>query len=109
MPTLIITEKPLACQKIVRAISDNAKRRLVRGVTTYTFTIGREKYYAAPAVGHLFNLKHLKGAKPPIFDVEWVPSYELKEEAYYTKKYYDAFQSLKNKSQIVKNGRSMRF
>jgi DNA topoisomerase-1 len=97
MPTLIITEKPIACQKIVRAISDNAKRKLVRGVTIYAFKLGKDKYYAVPAVGHLFNLKHKKGAKLPIFDVEWAPSYELREDAYYTKKYYDAFQSLKDK------------
>lgn len=97
MPTLIITEKPIACQKIVRAISDNAKIQTVKGVKIYVFEKEGKKYYAAPAVGHLFNLRHPKGAKTPIFEVEWVPAYELRDEAQYTKKYYDAFASLKNK------------
>ncbi|MBR9678798.1 MAG: DNA topoisomerase I [Nanoarchaeota archaeon] len=98
MSTLIITEKPIACQKIVRALSDNAKIKVIKGVKTYEFKKGNETYYAAPAVGHLFNLKHKKGAKTPIFEVEWTPTHSFRDDANYTKKYYEAFLSLKKKA-----------
>lgn len=100
MTTLIIAEKPNACQKIVSAISEKHETKRKNGINYYHFKIGNEEYYAVPAVGHLFNLSHKKGAKVPIFDLEWKPSHELNRASKFTKKYLDNFISLKKK---VKN------
>ncbi len=97
MATLIISEKPNACKKIVEAIAKKFETKRVSGTAYYSFDIGAEKYYAIPAVGHLFNLSHKPGATFPIFDIEWKPSHQVQKSAAFTKKYLKNFEKIKSK------------
>src|SRR3989344_4610439 len=68
---LIVTEKPQAALKI------------------------------ASAVGHLFNLTYVKGQTGwPIFNLEWIPSYESKT-AHFTKNYYMLLKKLSRRASEV--------
>jgi len=63
-------------------------------VSYYEVTHNNEKIIVASAVGHLFNLTYVKGQKGwPIFDIEWVPSYNKKAAAF-TKRYYNTLKKL---------------
>ncbi len=90
---LIITEKPQAAQKIANALGNPIKRN-EDGVPYYELTRDGKIITVASAVGHLFNLTYSAGQHGwPIFELEWVPSYERKTSAF-TKKYYDVLTSL---------------
>jgi DNA topoisomerase-1 len=90
---LIITEKPQAAQKIAFALG-NARKLGVEGVYYYELVREGEKIVVASAVGHLFGLDYKAGQKGwPIFEVEWVPSYNKKAAAF-TKKYYEVLNHL---------------
>jgi DNA topoisomerase-1 len=85
---LIITEKPQAALKIASALGDPRKLNS-DGVPYYELERGGEKIVVASAVGHLFGLDYVKGQKGwPIFELEWVPSYNKKTAAF-TRKYYE--------------------
>lgn len=85
--TLIVTEKPQAALKIASALGD-AKKYSENNVPFYELERNGKKIVVASAVGHLFNLTYVKGQTGwPIFNLEWVPSYEGKGAAF-TKNYY---------------------
>ena len=94
---LIITEKPQAAAKIAAALG-NERKLVDEGVSYYELTRNNQKILVASAVGHLFNLNYVKGQKGwPIFNLEWIPSYEKKTSAF-TKKYYNLLKKLSRKS-----------
>ena len=99
---LIITEKPQAAQKIASALG--TPRKYQEGKASYfELTRNGEKIIVANAVGHLFNLNYVAGQKGwPIFNLEWVPSYEKKSAAF-TRVYYTLLKKLarKAKSYII--------
>ena len=90
---LIITEKPQAAEKIANALG---KPRMYKeeGVSYFEVEKDGKKIIVASAVGHLFNLTYSKGQKGwPIFDLEWIPSYEGKKGAF-TRRYYNTLKKL---------------
>ena len=94
---LIITEKPQAAMKIASALGD--ERKLTEnGVSYYQVERNNEKIIVASAVGHLYNLNYVKGQKGwPIFDLEWIPSYDRKSAAF-TKKYFMLLKKLSKRA-----------
>lgn len=99
---LIITEKPQAAMKIASALG-NAKKYNEDGVPYYELTRDGKRILVASAVGHLFGLTYKKGQKGwPIFELEWIPSYNNKSAAF-TRKYYNVLRklSLQAKEYIV--------
>ncbi|RLJ02196.1 MAG: DNA topoisomerase I, partial [Candidatus Aenigmatarchaeota archaeon] len=58
-------------------------------------------YYVVPAVGHLFSLveKEKSGWNYPVFDVEWVPSFEVNKDASFQKPYFQNFVRLSKKAE----------
>ncbi len=86
MTTLIVTEKPTACQKISAILSNKKHRKLQKPgskVTFYESVIDGEKVIVVSGIGHLFQAtrKHKIKGDPwqyPFWDVEWAPSHELK-------------------------------
>ena len=94
---LIITEKPQAAMKIASALGD--ERKLTEnGVSYYQVDRNNEKILVASAVGHLYNLNYVKGQKGwPIFDLEWIPSYDRKSAAF-TKKYFMLLKKLSKRA-----------
>lgn len=95
--TLIITEKPQAAEKIAKAIGDPRKYS-EENVNYFEIDRGDKKILVASAVGHLFGLTYKKGQKGwPIYELEWIPSYETKTAAF-TKRYYDLLRKLARKA-----------
>jgi DNA topoisomerase-1 len=95
--TLIVTEKPQAAEKIANALGD-ARKYSEDGVNYFEIHKGDKTILVASAVGHLFGLTYKKGQKGwPIYELEWVPSYETKSAAF-TKRYYDLLTRLAKKA-----------
>ncbi|MBI2544995.1 MAG: DNA topoisomerase I [Candidatus Aenigmarchaeota archaeon] len=90
--TLIIAEKPDASRRIAESIADE-RPVIVRknGVDYYEFTVDGKKHVCVPAVGHLFVLSPKE--KYPIFDFDWIPTYE-KKGTEWTEKYFKNIKSL---------------
>jgi len=93
---LIITEKPKQAQKIAYALADGKPKAIrVGSATAYEAIHDGKKLVVAPAVGHLFGLKEKeKGWDYPVFDIEWVPTFEYDKKAFFSKKYFTLLTSL---------------
>lgn len=99
--TLIITEKPQAALKIAQALSSSARKYSENNVPYYELSHEGKKIIVASAVGHLFNLTYVKGQTGwPIFNLEWIPSYESKT-AKFTKNYYMLLKKLGKRAKEV--------
>ena len=108
MTEIIITEKPDAARRIAEALAEPKtlkKYTTEDKVTYYEFERNNKKYIVICAVGHLFNLDALdsNGWNYPIFNYTWKPSYEVRKESAFSKKYFDLVKSLlpKGSSYIV--------
>jgi len=97
MTTLIISEKPKAAERIASALADGSVKKGSSGKAVwFEITVKKEKTLVVPAVGHLFTLKQ-KGDGQwtyPIFETEWVPTYEASKEAAFSKVYFHNFKKL---------------
>ncbi len=92
---LIVAEKPSVAGKIANAIGDKVKKQSYRGVYYYKAERNGQQMLIAPAVGHVYTLVEKdKSRSYPVFDIEWVPSYEASKEAAYTKGYVELIQKL---------------
>jgi DNA topoisomerase-1 len=94
--TLIISEKPSAAERIASALADGKVEKA--GKATFYFKIkhGGKDIVVVPAVGHLFVLDEKdKKAKwtYPIFDMDWRPTYEDKNNLW-AKKYFSTIEKL---------------
>src|SRR3989344_5300648 len=101
MTQLIISEKPDASKKIASALSDNAPiEKKIKGIRYYEIKNKGKDIIVASTVGHLFNLKEKekKGFSYPIFDLEWVPSYQASKSSAFTKNYLDVLAILSKKA-----------
>jgi DNA topoisomerase-1 len=97
---LIITEKPQAAMKIANAIG-NARKLSEEGVNYYELEDKGNKIVVASAVGHLFGLTYKAGQKGwPIYELEWVPSFNRKE-SFFTKKYYSLLKKLSRRAKEI--------
>ena len=98
---LIITEKPQAALKIASALSSSSRKFSENNVPYYELERNNKKIVVASAVGHLLNLTYVKGQTGwPIFNLQWVPSYESKT-AKFTKNYYTLLKKLGRKAKEV--------
>ena len=101
---LIITEKPQAAEKIASALSNGKEQKITKsgGVSYYELAREGKKIIVGCAVGHLFSVAQTKkGTGYPIFDIGWVPNFEVRKKDF-TKKYYSTISSLvKGASEIV--------
>lgn len=98
MYELIITEKPNASKRIAEALAEGKPiKESVNGVPYYKVTHKGKDLVIGCAVGHLFGLaeKDKKpGFKYPVFDIEWIPAFEVSKKADYSKKYYTVLKKL---------------
>ncbi|MBW3001653.1 DNA topoisomerase I [Candidatus Woesearchaeota archaeon] len=97
MYELIITEKPNASKRIAEALAEGKPiKENIKGVPYYKVTHKGKDLVIGCAVGHLFGLaeKEKAGFKYPVFDIEWVPSFEISKSADFSKKYYNALKKL---------------
>ncbi|ODS40976.1 DNA topoisomerase I [Candidatus Altiarchaeales archaeon WOR_SM1_SCG] len=94
MKTLIVTEKPKVAERIAKSLGKSVKKQFRNKVPYYE--VGEN--IVAPAVGHIYGLKE-KNAKwtYPVFDIEWVPAYEVNEGSSFTKGYLNNLKFLAKK------------
>ncbi len=100
MSQLIIAEKPSAAGRIAHALADGDVSKKSKGrAVWYEITVGDEKTYVVPAVGHIFTLEQKgKGWDYPVFDMEWRPTHEVRKKSKWMKNYYSNLKSLANKA-----------
>lgn len=97
---VIITEKPDASRRISEALAEGKSLKKTtdeNNVTYYEFKRNGKKHIVVCAVGHLFNLDPIskgKGWTYPIFNAEWKPSYEVRKESEFSKKYFDVVKKM---------------
>jgi DNA topoisomerase-1 len=94
--TLIITEKPSACERIAYALAESKVEKLGKAVKYYKLKRHGKDIIVVPAAGHLFVLDEKdKKAKwtYPVFETEWRPTFEDKNNAW-AKKYYLTIEKL---------------
>ena len=102
MTVLVICEKPRVAERVATALGRDAKRKMFNGVAYYEVERNGEQIYIAPTVGHVYMLKEKNGGGYPVFDVGWVPSYQVEKSAYYTRKYLETIKFLsKNAKEFV--------
>ncbi|MBS3149597.1 DNA topoisomerase I [Candidatus Woesearchaeota archaeon] len=96
MAELVITEKPLAAQKIATALSEGKlEKKSEKGVPYYEINHKGKEILVASAVGHIFILSEkIKSNTYPVSEVEWKPSYLASKNSSFTKKYYDVLKKL---------------
>jgi len=98
MYELIIAEKPNASAMVAEALADGKPlKENFKGVPFYRVTHKGKDIVVGCAVGHLFGLaeKDKKpGFKYPVFDIEWIPTYEISKAAGFAKKYFMALKKL---------------
>lgn len=98
--TLMISEKPDAMRRIAEALAEGKslrKRVNENNVAYYEFKKNGKKHVIVCAVGHLFNLDPVKKGKGwtyPIFEAEWKPSFEVRKESGFSKKYFEVVEQM---------------
>ncbi len=100
MTQLIIAEKPNAAGRIAYALADGDVTKKNRGKAVwYETTIGDEKTYVVPAVGHIYTLEQEgKGWDYPVFDMVWKPTYEVRKKSKWMKNYHTNLKKLSDKA-----------
>ncbi len=105
MYELIITEKPNASKKVAESLADGKPvKKDIKGIPYYLVTHGKNEIVVGCAVGHLFGLaekKKSKGFAYPVFDIEWVPTFEISKGAAFTKGYLEALKKLSKDAKSV--------
>ncbi len=94
---LIIAEKPSAAKKIAEALSTSKIiTNKAQGVIDYSISHGDKDIIVVNAVGHLYGLKQIDGAKKdyPVFNIEWAPSSKVNKHSAYTTKYLTRIKKL---------------
>jgi DNA topoisomerase-1 len=92
---LIVAEKPRVAEKIANAIGEKVTKKAYKGVSYYETSRNGHEMMVAPAVGHVYTLVERKKTRSyPVFDIEWVPSYEASKTAAYTRSYVELIQKL---------------
>jgi DNA topoisomerase-1 len=96
---LIVAEKPRVAEKIAMAIGEKVTKKTYEGVSYYEAEHKGSEIVVAPAVGHVYTLVEKEKSRAyPVFDIEWVPSYQASKEAAYTKSYVELLQKLAKKA-----------
>lgn len=94
--TLIICEKPSSAAKIAAALAKKKpKKQELNGVPYYELELDGKRMFVAPALGHLFTLKNVKPMHDyPVYDVDWVPTYEVNRRAERARAFVEAIREL---------------
>jgi DNA topoisomerase-1 len=93
---LIICEKPSAAAKIASALAEGKPlKRELNGVPYYEFERDGKQMVVVPALGHLFTLKNVRPMHEyPVYDVDWVPTYEVNRRAERARAFAEAIKEL---------------
>lgn len=104
MTTLLVAEKPNVASKMAQALGDYSVEENY-GVKNYRLETDRGEIIIAPAVGHMFTIEQKDGEWTyPVFDIEWVPSFESDDSASYIKKYVNNMKKMAEEADDYING-----
>jgi DNA topoisomerase-1 len=102
--TLIISEKPSAAERIAYALADGKVEKAGKAVAYFRLKHDGKEIVVVPAVGHLFVLDE-KGKKAkwtyPVFDVEWRPTFDDKNNLWAKKYFYNIEKLAKDATEFV--------
>lgn len=93
---MIIAEKPDAARRIAAALSQATLDNPKRGeLPLYEINRNGDRIKVMSALGHLYTLKQSgKGWDYPVFEMEWVPKYEVEKSSIDTKPFIEKFREL---------------
>lgn len=97
MNKLVIAEKPSVALRLALSLGDSQPKRFnVNEVGYFEVQKGNDVLFIVAAAGHLFTLHQRDKTKNtlPIFDIEWIPSYKVNKDAYFTKRYLDTIEQI---------------
>ena len=98
---LIVAEKPKVAEKIATSLDEGAVKKSLGGISYYELEHEGKEIIVVSAVGHVYTLaEKKKSSKYPVFDIEWVPSFEASKEAAYTQPYVELIEKLGKKADL---------
>ncbi len=91
MHEVIICEKPSSAEKIAKALSPSAKKKVYnKKVKYWELTRDSKDITVVSGVGHLYSLVPDKARYKISFDLHWAPSHEVNKSSAFTKSYLQA-------------------
>lgn len=89
MHEVIICEKPSSAEKIAKALSPGAKKKVYnKKVKYWELTRDSKDITVVSGVGHLYSLVPEKSKRYKVsFDLHWAPSHEVNKSSSYTRDY----------------------
>lgn len=95
MHEVIVCEKPSSAEKIAKALSSSAKKKVYNKKVKYWELKRDDKdITVVSGVGHLYSLVPKKQKYRVSFDLQWVPAHEASKASAYTKNYLNAIKKL---------------
>ncbi len=102
MYTLIISEKPSAAKKLAESLAEGSvSEQPKNGAVVYKIKRGGKDIIIASAAGHLFVLAEKNSGRDwtyPVFNIDWVPIFVANKNNTWSRKYFEALQSLSNEA-----------
>ena len=95
MHEVIICEKPSSAEKIAKALSPDAKKKVYnKRVKYWELQRDSKDITVVSGVGHLYSLVPKRYKYGISFDLKWVPSYEASKSSAHTKNYLNAIKKV---------------
>ncbi len=96
MHEVIICEKPSSAEKIAKALSSSAKKKVYnKKVKYWELTRDSKDITVVSGVGHLYSLVPDKSKRYKVsFDLHWAPSHEVNKSSAYTRDYLRAIKKV---------------
>ena len=92
MHEVIICEKPSSAEKIAKALSPIAKKKVYnKKVKYWELKRGSKDITIVSGVGHLYSLVPEKQRYRVSFDLYWVPAHEASKSSAFTKNYLKVY------------------
>ncbi len=95
--TLIVAEKPVAAERIAKALDKKTKPQKCREMGVPYFVAERERrIIVVSAIGHLYTVTQDESGKSqyPVFNFKWAPRHLVEREAQRTKSWVDVISKL---------------
>ncbi len=102
--TLIVAEKPIAAERIAKALDKKTKPQICREKGVPYFIAERErKIVVVSAIGHLYTVTQDKSRKSylPVFNFKWAPLYLVERRARRTKSWIDVISKLSLNADVL--------
>ena len=99
--TLIVTEKPVAAERIAKALDRQGKPKKLQEKGVPYFVANRDRtLVVVPAIGHLYTIVHKTGTRNnyPVFNFQWTPRHLVEKNAKRIRYWIETFSTLSHKA-----------